>query len=103
MEMPLTARTALLQTLVRGAGYGLELIERVRNASGGQIVLNQGSAYPALRSLERAGLVRSWESEPLPERGGRPRRYYELTAEGVRAAREQHSTVTQFFLSSAPA
>jgi PadR family transcriptional regulator PadR len=39
--------------------------------------------------LEEEGLVTSYETEPLPERGGRPRKYYELTAGGLREAREE--------------
>lgn len=89
----LPAKSALLYGLISGPGYGLELIERIRAASDGRLRIGQGSAYPALRSLEREGLVRSWEGESLPERGGRPRRYYELTADGLRAARSQRDTL----------
>ena len=35
-----------------------------------------------LRSLERRGFLRAREGEPLPQRGGRPRFYYSLTAAG---------------------
>jgi PadR family transcriptional regulator PadR len=96
MDGLLSARTAILQALIRGASYGLELIDRVRDHSGGVINLRQGSVYPTLRELERDGLVRSWEDNPLPERGGRPRRYYELTAEGLRVAREENRTLLEF-------
>jgi len=45
-----------------------------------------GSVYPILERLERSGWVTSeWADEP--ERSGPRRRYYELTAEGARAAR----------------
>jgi PadR family transcriptional regulator PadR len=84
MDSPFTARAALLQVLVAGDGFGLELIERVRQRSGVQ--LGQGSAYPALRALERDGLVKAYEGESLPERGGRPRIYYRITGEGMRVA-----------------
>ena len=80
-------KVALLQALIQGESYGLGLIERVREASGGQVVLMQGRVYPVLRELEADGLLESYDGEPLPERGGRPRRYYKLTAEGRRAAK----------------
>ncbi|WP_309896709.1 PadR family transcriptional regulator [Archangium sp.] len=76
-------------SLIGGRGFGLEIIQRVRERSNGKILLNEGSVYPALKALERDGLLRSYDGEPLPERGGRPRRYYELTGEGRRVATEQ--------------
>ena len=84
-----TTQTVLLQALIEGKGYGLELAERVERRTGGIFRLSQGALYPALRGLEESGLVRSWESDPLPERGGRARRFYELTAEGLRMARQE--------------
>ena len=93
MVVPVTARAAILLALVRGKGFGLELIELVRKRTKGAVKLGQGSVYPLLRELEDEGLVRSFEADPLPERGGRPRRYYELTALGRRAAQEQRNVV----------
>lgn len=84
MQSPLSARAALLQVLDYPA-HGLELIRRVRERTGGAVSLKQGSVYPALRQLERERLVRSWTGQS-PKGGGRPRRYYELTANGVKAA-----------------
>lgn len=79
-------RTALLQALMKKPSYGLELIDLVRDMTGGKVRIVQGRVYPVLRSLEADGLLRSWDGDPVPERGGRPRRYYELTAEGRRVA-----------------
>jgi PadR family transcriptional regulator PadR len=76
-----------------GRGYGLEIIERVKERTSGAIVLTEGNVYPALKSLEREGLLRSYDGEPIPERGGRPRRYYELTGEGRRVATEQRAAL----------
>jgi PadR family transcriptional regulator PadR len=89
MDTPISARTAILMSLMGGRGFGLEIIQRVRERSNGKILLNEGSVYPALKALERDGLLRSYDGEPMPERGGRPRRYYELTGEGRRVATEQ--------------
>lgn len=88
------SRLALLQALVAGPGYGLELVERVRSRTKGRIVLRNGSVYPTLRDMEREGLIASYEvSENAEERGGRPRRYYRLTALGANAAQEQRAAV----------
>ena len=90
MDTPLSARAALLQALTV-PGYGLDLIERVRRSSGGGILLRMGSVYPALASLESAGLVRH-RAVGAPRRG-RPRRYYELTVLGVSAALADRASV----------
>lgn len=93
MESPVSAKYALLEALVRGEGYGLDLIDRVRERTKGALELGQGSVYPALRSLERDGFVESRESDPLPERGGRRRRYYKITAAGFSSLQERRDVV----------
>lgn len=80
------AKLALLQALTTGPGFGLELIDRVSERTSGEVKLHQGSVYPALRSLEREGFVESYPGETNEARGGRPRIYYRITAEGRRAA-----------------
>lgn len=97
MEIPVNAAAALLQALSDGPSYGLELIERVEQRTDGRLQLLHGSVYPALRSLERAGLVRSFRSEKVPETAGRPRRYYELTAQGEEAVAGQRELVSGLF------
>jgi DNA-binding PadR family transcriptional regulator len=97
MDTPLSARAALLQALMV-PGYGLELIERVRRGSGGRVRLRMGSVYPALQALERGGLVRR-RAVRLQGRG-RPRRYYELTVAGVRAAAEQRDALLGLLVSA---
>lgn len=85
---------AILAVLIHGKSYGLEIIDKVRARTKGAVSLNEGSVYPALKAMEREGLLKSFDGEPVPERGGRPRRYYELTGEGRRAATEQHEALT---------
>ncbi|HYH96550.1 PadR family transcriptional regulator [Hyalangium sp.] len=93
METPVTARAAILIVLIRGKSYGLEIIEKVSERTEGAITLNEGSVYPTLKAMERAGLLRSFDGPPMPERGGRPRRYYELSGEGRRVATEQRTAL----------
>jgi len=102
MDTPISARAALLQALISGDGYGLELIDRVRERTKGRIRLHQGSIYRALDALEDEGFVKSYEGEPIPERGGRPRIYYRLTAEGRRAAFDQQGAVLGLFAPLTP-
>lgn len=91
-------QTILLQALISGDSYGLELVERIKERTGGKVVLGPGTIYPALRSLEREGLVESYKREGAPERGGRPRIYYRLTGEGRRAAFEERTALLGLFL-----
>lgn len=76
--------TAILRAFAPpdGEGYGLEVIERVKRNTRGDLLLHQGNLYPWLRLLERDGLLRSWDGEATPERGGRAKRFYELTPVG---------------------
>jgi PadR family transcriptional regulator PadR len=86
--MNIETRVALLQAFTHGESYGLEIIERVKNLTNGKVNIVQGRVYPALRALETEGLLESYDGPPLPERNGRPRRYYRITAAGERVARQ---------------
>ena len=99
MDTPVSARAALLQALTFGPDFGLQLIACVKHVTGGHIELGQGSIYPALRALESEGLIRSFDGEPRAERGGRPRRYYELTKEGWSVAAADRVAVLALFFS----
>ena len=48
----------------------------------------RGALYTALERLETKGCLRSTMGDPLPERGGRARRYFTVTATGLRALRQ---------------
>ncbi len=65
--------------------YGVRIAREIE-ATGGRRVL-MGAAYAALDRLERNGLVSSTVGNPTPERGGRARRFFRVTARGLRAAR----------------
>ena len=52
--------------------------------------LSISAVYTTLDRLEEKDLVRSWIGEPTPQRGGRRRKYFELTALGARALKQAH-------------
>lgn len=52
-----------------------------------------GAVYTTLQRLEDKGFLTSYASEPLPVRGGRSRRHYEITGAGARALREAERSV----------
>lgn len=82
----ITSRSAILQALRQGPGYGRQLMRRVDAVSGGRASLAPGSVYPTLKALEKARLVRKWTVIAGRVRGGRARTYYELTVAGIREA-----------------
>jgi PadR family transcriptional regulator PadR len=68
----------LLSVLEGGPAHGYGLVEALRGRSEGAFDLAEGTVYPALYRLERAGLVTSrWEAV-----SGRRRRLYRLTRRG---------------------
>ena len=98
METPVTAKTALLQVLLEGRGYGSELADRVAQRTQGRITLSQGSLYPALQKFEKAGLVASYDEEgdgKKDDHTGRPRIYYQLTEAGITEATAHRQMLAQ--------
>ena len=82
----------VLKAIADGYQYGFDIID--------QTGLPSGTVYPALSRVERDGLVKSaWENEQDAHAEGRPaRRYYKLTAHGVKALSEASS----FYLALLP-
>ena len=70
----------LLSILETGSAHGYAVIAELRERSGGEFDLPEGTVYPALHRLEDAGLVASRWSNDTP----RPRRVYRLTGRGRR-------------------
>ena len=84
----------LLTIIDGGAKHGYGVIEELRRRSDGAIDLPEGTIYPALHRLERAGLLSSrWD-----EVNGRRRRSYSLTAGGKNAALEKRREWSAFAL-----
>jgi PadR family transcriptional regulator, regulatory protein PadR len=49
-----------------------------------------GAVYSTLDRLETKGYVKSRFGDPTPERGGRSKRFFRVTAEGVAAVKLTH-------------
>jgi DNA-binding PadR family transcriptional regulator len=75
----------LLLGLLRRPAHGYALIEEMRDRSGGVLDVAEGSVYPALYRLERAGSISSTDEVV----GGRRRRIYRLTPQGQAALDER--------------
>ena len=79
----------VLHLLAAGEAYGYEIVSKLTAETAGALEVTDGTLYPVLYRLERAGFVTvRWET---PERGV-PRKYYQLTDGGreelVRLTRE---------------
>src|SRR6188472_4699347 len=69
----------VLHLLEPGEAYGYEIVSKLTAQTNGALEVTDGTLYPVLYRLERAGYVAvRWET---PERGV-PRKYYQLTDEG---------------------
>jgi len=69
----------VLHLLAAGEAYGYEIVSKLVAATNGALEVTDGTLYPVLYRLERAGFVSvRWET---PERGV-PRKYYQLTDAG---------------------
>jgi len=77
--------TAILT--LRGDAYGVSIHQRVQDLAAPRPV-SLGAIYVTLDRLEDKGLVSSWLSDPVPERGGRAKRCYKLEGLGERVLRE---------------
>jgi DNA-binding PadR family transcriptional regulator len=85
----------LLLALLRlgGEPYGVPIREEIEARTGR--ALSPGAIYTALDRLETRGLVRSRLGEPTPERGGKRKRHYRLTARGAQAVADAHAGLTE--------
>jgi len=66
--------------------YGVAIAKEIESATGRDVAL--ASLYLTLGRLKANGLIESEQGEPTPERGGRAKTYFNVTARGVRDVRD---------------
>lgn len=71
--------------------YGAQLVRELESRAGREVL--GGALYATLDRLERKGYLTSRMGNPDPRRGGRPKRFVQVTPEGVRALAEQRATL----------
>ena len=72
----------VLKTLSLAPMHGWGISQRIQQVSQGVLEVNQGSLYPALQRMEKAGFITStWGVTD----NNRQARYYRITASGRRA------------------
>jgi PadR family transcriptional regulator PadR len=72
--------------------YGVPIGKELEEALGREVALAR--VYAALDRLEAKRLVTSWLGEPTAARGGRAKRHFAATAEGLRQVRRAQQALT---------
>jgi PadR family transcriptional regulator PadR len=75
--------------------YGVPIASAIRESSGREVAL--GSVYASLDRLVEKGFVSSRVGEPTAERGGRAKRYFQITASGLREVRAARRALTRLW------
>ncbi len=74
--------SVLLALLETEPMYGYQIVKEVQQRSSGYFEFKEGTLYPALHRLERAGLIEGrWQDNS----NGIRRRYYQITDRGRQA------------------
>jgi PadR family transcriptional regulator PadR len=76
--------------------YGRSVLRGVQSVTTGRVV-SAGAVYATLDRLENKGFLSSRLAEGGPARGGRARRYYQLTAGGVSALTEARTILEKMW------
>ena len=77
--------------------YGVPIAREIDQQTGREVKL--GSVYAVLEPLEEKGLVASKLGEPTQERGGRAKRYFHVTKQGIREVRDARQVLTRLWQS----
>jgi len=85
----------LLAILRVEEAYGVPIAREIEQTAGRTVVI--GAIYTALDRLEERGLVTSRVGDPSPQRGGRARKYFTVTARGLRAIRDTRRALTSLW------
>ena len=93
-----STKPIILSILLSGENYGYQIIQKVKELSGGTLEWSDGMLYPVLHRLEKDEFIRSqWKISD----GGRLRKYYTLTELGreeLETEKKQWLTVHQALL-----
>jgi PadR family transcriptional regulator PadR len=92
-ELDLMVLLALIR--LGDEAYGVPIAREIEASVRRSISL--GSVYATLDRFEERGLVKSRIGEPTAERGGRAKRYFAITAQGMREVRETQRTLVSLW------
>jgi DNA-binding PadR family transcriptional regulator len=75
--------------------YGVPIVRQLEKSMRREISV--GSVYAALDRLEAKGLVASSVGEPTAERGGRAKRYFQVTRAGLKEVRSTRQALIRLW------
>ncbi len=75
--------------------YGYQIIQALDNRSNGIFKMKEGTLYPILYRLEDEAFIESYWEQSLDKRGV-PRKYYKITAKGLKGLDEMSQTWEAF-------
>ena len=75
--------------------YGVPISREIELHSDREVAL--GSVYATLERLEGRGLVSSHLGKPTAERGGKAKRYFRVTSNGLRKTRETRQALMKLW------
>ena len=71
--------------------YGVSVRQEIEQRTGRDVSI--GAIYATLDRLESKGYVKSHLGDPTPERGGRSKRFFRVTAKGTMAVNRTHDAL----------
>jgi PadR family transcriptional regulator PadR len=71
--------------------YGVTVRQEIEARTSRDVSI--GAIYATLDRLEAKGYVKSQLGEPTPERGGRSKRFFQVTAKGMAAVSRTHRAI----------
>lgn len=75
--------------------YGTSVRDELEARTGRSLA--QGAVYVTLVRLEKKGLLRSRLSDPTPVRGGKAKRYFEITPSGIAGVQTARSAMDRLW------
>jgi PadR family transcriptional regulator PadR len=66
--------------------YGVAIREQIKEATGKTWAY--GALFVMLRRLEKKGYLKSYFTDPSPQRGGKSKRIFQLSAQGIKALKD---------------
>jgi DNA-binding PadR family transcriptional regulator len=76
---------------LRDDAYGMKVRREISERTNRDVTI--GAVYATLERLEAKGLVTATVGEATPERGGRPKRSYQVTGAGIEAVNRTQQEV----------
>ncbi len=75
--------------------YGVPVRDELEETAGREVTA--GAVYTTLVRLEKKGWLRSSMGDPTPERGGKAKRFFRITADGMESLRAARAVMERLW------